>query len=708
MSSTEDLKYLISFDVQGTEKLDDVKTAIDDIDEKAGELDNGEPVLDLGLEGLDTAETDIGNMGTALGNLDEQADTSKTKMGGFSDAMGKFGLTSIGVGEAIEIATAAIEIGRQAWDRLNRDTLEAARRTAEFSDALLEVSGIMGEIEGSLSDSDNPFGVLAESLAAVEGVDITAAAIALGRMSLTVDDLGSAVAHFAGAEGFEGFFEGAAAAAGVSFEEFERFRTFFEDTVYDMSVIDLDSDVFSGMSDEMREVAEAYLDLDAIVGDLEFDDIAKEQLEVARGADIATQSLVAMAEAAAGPDASDFEIWWEFMKLQEAAAAAERFATGLDNVRDAIGSVEWDAAELSGATTGMATFSDQLFAADNAIQSFEEAVNGLDEAMGGGALNFDVTTDSGRAMQDAVEGIAAALDTKFVDAFDAANGDMDAFMASAKEIGEATLVRLADQLNLSTEQVDMLRTALGLTDDDYEARWNFSADEEAIQKLGLLQAGIESLPKEVQMQVNAEIAAGNPQEALDILLAFYADPANAVNVDVKTRANQEEFAAQIAAIEAEGYVVTIPAEPNVDPADIEEQIAALESQGYVVTLETEAGDGAQEDIEGQATRTYSDAIIVARAHTTIAEARLDTVARRTRDSNIYARTPNADVADNRLNTITNRNRTASIDVRTGSVDLISHDAIVNRITQGRGAIRIPVDTYPRYTARVDGSRGYRS
>jgi hypothetical protein len=123
------------------------------------------------------------------------------------------------------------------------------------------------------------------------------------------------------------------------------------------------------------------------------------------------------------------------------------------------------------------------------------------------------------------------MNVELAAAYKDSNGDLETFKTKANDIANVTLLKLAEESGLTAEQVEALRTQLGLTDGDWEARFHLAGDEEAKIKIGLLQSAIDGLDKDTEVRVNQLIIQGDYQGALATIERWYAEH------PVTTRAN---------------------------------------------------------------------------------------------------------------------------------------------------------------------------
>lgn len=198
-----------------------------------------------------------------------------------------------------------------------------------------------------------------------------------------------------------------------------------------------------------------------------------------------------------------------------------RAIEGAQAFSDAVGSIDYAAADLEGAVAGMSKFTEQNRGLVNIHADLEESFDGLQEAYKKNGKSLDVTTEKGRANQDAIEDVAKALDTRLAAAYVDADGDQATFAANAGKLAQDTLKRLQKELGLSDEQTEALADSLGLLPEDLETRYKLSGDEEAKLKLGLLQGAIDSLDKDVQAKVTQQIIVGDYQGALATVQAGF-------------------------------------------------------------------------------------------------------------------------------------------------------------------------------------------
>ena len=200
-----------------------------------------------------------------------------------------------------------------------------------------------------------------------------------------------------------------------------------------------------------------------------------------------------------------------------------RAITGMQGYHDALANTDWGATALAGAETAMGNYTDTHFALTNILATTEGALDGLTAPVKENGKTFDVTTDAGRANEQALQDVAHAMDTELAAAYTDAHGNMDTFKSKANEISTKTLTRLQKELGLSDSQTADLAKQLGLLPEDIETRYKLSGDEEAQGKIQLLQTAIDNLPDDVQTTVTQQIITGDYQGALATVNNYYSN-----------------------------------------------------------------------------------------------------------------------------------------------------------------------------------------
>jgi TP901 family phage tail tape measure protein len=179
-------------------------------------------------------------------------------------------------------------------------------------------------------------------------------------------------------------------------------------------------------------------------------------------------------------------------------------------------STQWTNAEFAGGMAGMSAYNQQFFALAGIAMNTETAYDALGESLKKNKMNFDLSTEAGRENQSAVMGLAQALESQFVSAYDDANGSQTRFMQNARNIGSGVMATLQEELGLSAEQAAELAAKLGLTEGDYEARWKMSGLEEAKVRLDLMAASIGLLDEKTRREIALKIGTGDFIGALEI------------------------------------------------------------------------------------------------------------------------------------------------------------------------------------------------
>ena len=218
---------------------------------------------------------------------------------------------------------------------------------------------------------------------------------------------------------------------------------------------------------------------------------------------------------------------------EDAADAAEEAARAQEEqaeaVREAIKayqeyvgvvkSVDYQEADITGATSAIEGFRDQMFGLTRINADYQTAVDGMTQSLKDNGDTFDLNTEKGRANQEALEGVAAALDLRLVAAYGDANGSLEEFSATS----EAAFQQLVADLGLGADQAEVLRDQLNMTPEEVETRFKLSEEAEALQKLELLQTAIGALPTDVQLRIGAMIAEGDIVGAAHLASTSMAD-----------------------------------------------------------------------------------------------------------------------------------------------------------------------------------------
>lgn len=307
-----------------------------------------------------------------------------------------------------------------------------------------------------------------------------------------------------------------------------------------------------------------------------------------------------------------------------------RDTAGLAQLGEAMSSTDWGRAALDGATQGMAAFTEQHNQLANRAQAVADAERNVVSVLGEvgkGAINFDVLSEKGAANQDAIEGLATALDTQLAQAFADAGGSFQSFNQSAQQIGDATLNRLASQMGLSASQVGQLKEQLGLLPSDIRTRYELSGDAEAAMRLQLLQGAMQNLPEEVQVRVQAAIARGDFSAALQAVQGqFESNP-----LKVNTALDTSEAVATVQAFT--GQQRQVIAKVLADPAQAEQALGALTAKQRQILAKVIADPAQAEATLHSLSAQDRRAVVTAIADTKAAETGIS-IAARTRQTAI--------------------------------------------------------------------------
>lgn len=628
--ATRDLSYLINFDVEGSEELATAAGNMETLAEATNGVSETAPSLELDLP----APSEIEDVGTAIGDLGGDGgpiDTASEKVGGLGGAFGQL----VGAISLVEVASfgADFVLGKFAekQERIAATDAFNAAQVDAFAEAIRsagdDVTNLVDALEGGqrvvgagfLGAETDITGDLAAANITAQEFFATLASGEDGYQNLVarVEESGVAQGNAnrilsVGSEMFQNL-DAAQLEAAASNEVFAETQASANQALQDLLNEQDPMRQFTSEWDLLKEsMADGSIDTTAAANALN---------TLSDGLNLTTDEVLALAQA----------------DLDEAAQGALAFA-------DALNSIEFDATELQGATTAFSAYTDQLFAAGNEAERREAAFDALSASAEEQALTFNIATESGRAQQDALEGVARVIDEDLAQAYDEANGSQAAFVASATRLGDETLARLQTELGLTDAQVETLRNTLGLTAADYEARFALAGAEEARLQLGLLSGAIEGLPDDLEVTVTQQILAGDFVAARDTVANYYAE-----------------------------NPVPLPTEADTSGADADIQSkvigAAVEKVAIISTSADTAGADQELDLVSLEVRT---ATIGAEADTAAADAALDTLA--------------------------SQQRTASIDVATGNVNLPSSFELAGRI----GTVRIPIVAY--WTNRIEGSR----
>lgn len=632
--ATRDLSYLIDFNVEGSGEL---ATAAEDMEKLAdattgiGEQDS----LDFALpqaEEIDAVGTSLGELGVDGGPMDKATEKAGGVSGAFQTMVGAIGLVQVGA-EAADFVMGRITerldfiAETEAWD---------AGRVQTYADALGEVTSDVEAIADVIRQlADEPIQDTTGLFGLGGGVEIPNIAAALGAFGITAEEVLAVISGGApeleafeqrldevGASGsfgsqvmgvLAGEQQAAAEATATHTAENLFFAESQESANRALQELLTQRDPMSQFTDEWDLLKESMAD-----GSIDTGAAAVALNTLSTGLGLTTEEVLKLAQA----------------DLDEAAVGALAFA-------DALNSIDFEAAELEGATTAFAAYTDQLFAAGNEAERRESAFDALSAAAENQSLTFSAATEAGRAQSDALEGVARVLDEDLAEAYDNANGSQADFVAAATQIADQTLGRLQDELGLTDAQLQTVATALGLTEGDFIARYQLAGAEEARIQLGLLSGAIEGLPTDIEQTVTQQILAGDFVGARDTVANFYAE-----------------------------NPVPLPTEADIT--------------------------GAEGDL-ADAVADPPTATIPTAADTAIASDDLLELVTAPRTATINVEAPAASAVDATLNAVA-ADRTATVDVRTGTVDVPTAGQIASRIGP------VPVTLYGVWSTRIEGSR----
>lgn len=318
--ATRDLTYLIDFNVQGAEDLTTAASNMEELADATNGIDDG-TTRTLDIEVPETLATDIDEVGGAVDDLGPKMDTAGEKAGGLKGVLADFGLTSIGVGEAIDLASGALELGGQAWDAITDAANAAEAATKAFNEATSEVSGAIDTFRERVEETQDPLDVLAQAfIAGFDDEQIASTSAALGDMGLQVEDLGGAILGFAQSGDLTQTFLDMADAAGVSTEGLNAFQ------LGSSNVIDTMGETTAAQQEFIDGFNQIALGLNGV----DFETVAARQLDVAEGFDAIG---VAAARAEVGPDATDLAAWLTYTQnMIDAEAATEGAAAAAEDL----------------------------------------------------------------------------------------------------------------------------------------------------------------------------------------------------------------------------------------------------------------------------------------------------------------------------------------------------------------------------------------
>lgn len=286
----------------------------------------------------------------------------------------------------------------------------------------------------------------------------------------------------------------------------------------------------------------------------------KDVTTVMTGLGLSEEETLAIAEKLAETKLDDFK-----KSTEDAAKAQEDLTAAAAEFDRTLSSVDYRNADLAGATEAMQAYSEAHFSGQDAIIGIESAVDDFSQALVDSKENmkkttfeFDLSTEAGRKNQEAMEGLATAIDVQLSQAFADSHGSFGTFATDADKITDQSLEELKNKFHLTAPQVEALRTQLGLTAKDWEARFKLAGDAEARIKLGLLQGSIQAITdKDWQAKIGTQIAAGDYQGAVNTVQSYYSSHPATLPSKVATPTNTGQVLDALDAY-ARAHPVVIP------------------------------------------------------------------------------------------------------------------------------------------------------
>lgn len=386
-------------------------------------------------------------------------------------------------------------------------------------------------------------------------------------------------------------------------------------------------------------------------------------------------------DAAAAEEAAD--AWEQHRKeIEEQEQALAELQGALDDVGRSLGDIA-DRGDVFARVLDQRNFqlaeSTEIIEFSDGLDTLAEAMKDLEESWpdDGTFPGLDLIPDTWNEVRNmpeelrpviaALEQFGQSVETEMAQAFDTGGA------SGVREWAENTRTAIENSLRgagiESQRQIDQILSALGLLPEQVDVAIQVSNEERARNVIAGMESAIANLPTEVQLQI-AAVADQDPIAALELAIGALEDAG--VEVPVQLVALVDEFNGEIAEVTEGEHVAEVEVVTNADAAADELDEAAddrtsrFEIDLWNIIVQNALLNKVAED------RT---AKITAEAHTFNAGLALDDVA---------------------------LPRSAPIDAFLRN--LPSRQDIVNRITGGLGYIRIPVDTYARNIARIEGAR----
>jgi len=383
--------------------------------------------------------------------------------------------------------------------------------------------------------------------------------------------------------------------------------------------------------------------------------------------------------------------------LAEMQAALDEVGRGLDEAADRGDAMTGVLTELG--RVGELGQSQELIGFVGGLNGVVDALEDLDAATSRSEMaELDLVPDTWEEVLNMPEELAPV-----VQALGQFAGEVQREMSQAFEEGGApgviewaanTRQAVIDSLpsDVTDEQVQEILSALGLLPEQVEMAIVLSNEERARGVIESMASAIAGLPLETQLQI-AAVADTDPIAALELAIA--ALEAEGVEIPVELRALVDGLNGDIEALEPEP--VPVPVEGDMLPITkaIDDFIGGDRKVPIEAEAEMETADRDLDDLREPRTADFHinlaqyavqlllmaalaaprTAVVTAEAHTFAAENALDglTVAR-------------------------------SVAIDAFLRNFPTERELMNRLTGGKGYLRIPVDTVPRNIARLNGAR----
>lgn len=360
--------------------------------------------------------------------------------------------------------------------------------------------------------------------------------------------------------------------------------------------------------------------------------------------------------------------------METAAAATEKAATAAQDYAEVLASTDWKMSGIDAAVTTFERLGEAQFGLLNISANTQAAYDDLNAAVAKNGFTFDVATEAGRANAEQIQNLYSSLIPQLSAAFTDAGGSVTTFGQNMDALRAGVFQQLSEQTSLTGDQINAVIDQLGVFDGSkYSSEFELLGTEDATTKLGLLSGVLSSLPDQVQKQVALDVIAGDPQAALATIEASIR------GTPIPPAVIPSELDPSGAESGAQGFANSTQPTATV-PLDADPSKAASETSGFV--QKTEA---TKPVINVGASVTQ--ALITMAIINAIAQAMAPTVTVSANTSPVY----------DALGAVSRSTTRAP-------VDAYLHDYPTNTEIAGRiGVVRVPVDTYLRNTARIEGA-----